>query len=150
MKTCFRNGRVVLVLRGKYSGSKAIILAKNSNTYKKGVKTFIVAGIRKYPQNISRKMSSKKISKKSRMKIFIKKINMNHVLPTRFFIDLSKTSKDLVNEKIDDYKDFIEKNTENKGKILKEKINFSFFLKNIFLDQFFSGKQKWFFKKLRF
>jgi len=84
------------------------------------------------------------------MKIFIKKINMNHVLPTRFFIDLSKTSKDLVNEKIDDYKDFIEKNTENKGKILKEKINFSFFLKNIFLDQFFSGKQKWFFKKLRF
>mmetsp|Transcript_2465 Transcript_2465/g.5892 ORF Transcript_2465/g.5892 Transcript_2465/m.5892 type:complete len:151 (-) Transcript_2465:3087-3539(-) len=150
MKTCFKSGRVVLILRGRFAGSKAIILTKNSNFNPKLVQTFLVAGIQKYPQNISRKMSLKKISKKSRMKIFIKKINMNHVFPTRFFIDLNKINNELINEKIEDYKDLIEKKVENKETLTKEKQNFSSFLKNLFLDQFFSGKQKWFFKKLKF
>mmetsp|Transcript_37416 Transcript_37416/g.95613 ORF Transcript_37416/g.95613 Transcript_37416/m.95613 type:complete len:151 (-) Transcript_37416:760-1212(-) len=150
MKTCFKNGRVVLILRGRFAGSKAIILTKSSNFDKNAVQTFILAGLQKYPQMITRKMSLKKVSKKSRMKIFIKKVNINHVFPTRFFIDLNKTTDKLVNEKIEDYKDFIEKKIENKELLSKEKKIFSSFLKNIFLDQFFSGKQKWFFEKLKF
>ncbi|ABW98232.1 rpl27 (nucleomorph) [Hemiselmis andersenii] len=150
MKTCFKNGRVVLILRGRFAGSKAIILTKSSDFDQNSVQTFILAGIQKYPQLVTRKMSLKKISKKSRMKIFIKKINMNHVFPTRFFIDLNKTTDKLVNEKIEDFRDFIGKKIENKEIFSKEKQVFSSFLKNIFLDQFFSGKQKWFFKKLRF
>ena len=146
----FRSGRVVLVLRGRFAGSKAIILTKSSDPDYGKAKNFLIAGIKKVPAVITRKMSLKKIHKKSRLKIFIKKLNINHLFPTRFFIDLNKTADKIVDAKINDYKDFTEKKIEDKNLIREEKKIFSSFLKNIFLDFFFSGKQNWFFEKLRF
>ena len=146
----YKNGRVVLVLKGRFSGSKAIILSRNRKLHQNGVKSFLIAGIQKYPQNTSRKLKENKMEKKCRLKIFLKEINTNHVLPTRFFIDLSKIAKDVVEEKIEDYIEFVNNNRNNRKKIRKEKIVFTSFMRNVFLDQFFSGKQKWFFKKLKF
>jgi len=50
MKTCYRNGRVVLVLKGRYSGSKAIILGENSPNKGKSYNSYLVGGIKKYPK----------------------------------------------------------------------------------------------------
>ena len=125
-------------------------MGENPNSNGKPFNTYLVGGIKKYPKKNTRNSKSNKEKEKSRMKIFVKKININHIMPTRFFIDINKNSKKIVDEKIKDFQDISQKNEENTSKIGKEKKIFESFLKNIFLDQFFSGKQKWFFKKLYF
>jgi len=47
----------------------------------------------------SRYSKDNKNERKIRMKIFVKKININHIMPTRFYIDLNKNSKKIVDEK---------------------------------------------------
>jgi large subunit ribosomal protein L27e len=139
-----------LVLKGRYSGSKAIILGENSPNKGKSYNSYLVGGIKKCPKKNSRYSKDNKNERKIRMKIFVKKININHIMPTRFYIDLNKNSKKIVDEKIKDFQDITQKEYENVPKIGKEKKIFGSFVKNIFLDQFFSGKHKWFFKKLNF
>jgi large subunit ribosomal protein L27e len=43
----------------------------------------IVAGIERYPRQVTRRMSAKKIEKRSKIKPFIKVVNYNHLMPTR-------------------------------------------------------------------
>ena len=44
----------------------------------------LVAGIERYPLKVTRKHDQKKIAKRTRIKPFIKVINYNHLLPTRY------------------------------------------------------------------
>ena len=45
----------------------------------------LVAGIDRYPRKVVRAMSKAKIEKRSKIKPFVKVINFNHIMPTRFF-----------------------------------------------------------------
>lgn len=47
----------------------------------------IVAGIDRYPRKITKSMTSKKTIRRARIKPFIKAINYNHVMPTRYEVD---------------------------------------------------------------
>jgi len=86
------------------------------------------------------------LKKKSNIKVFFKTLNKNHILPTRYFVDLgtdqqeliSKVSCNLLKLKSNE-KYFVDTTTE-----LNWQVN------NIFIDKYFSGKNKWFFKKLKF
>ena len=49
---------------------------------------FVVVGIDRYPRKVTRKMGAKKIEKRSKIKPFIKCINYNHLLPTRYQVDI--------------------------------------------------------------
>ena len=49
----------------------------------------LVAGIDRYPRKVTKKMSKKKIQKRSKVKPFLKVINYNHVMPTRYSVDIS-------------------------------------------------------------
>jgi hypothetical protein len=71
-------------------------------------------------------------------------------MPTRYFVDIHKDSEKFISEKIRNYFDLLEDLTLEKKKIQKEKRDLCIFLKNILTDQFLSGKNDWFFKKLRF
>jgi len=87
------------------------------------------------------------VSKKtSNIKVFFKKLNKIHILPTRYFVDLSIVQQELISNvslKLFELK-FNEKLSTIHSEELKWQIN------NIFVDKYFSGKNKWFFKKLKF
>ncbi|XP_049347876.1 60S ribosomal protein L27-like [Solanum verrucosum] len=56
---------------------------------------YLVAGVSKYPKKVIRKDSAKKQANISRMKAFIKLVNYNHIMPTRYTVD--GDLKDVVN-----------------------------------------------------
>ncbi len=47
----------------------------------------IVAGIARNPQRVQRKINKKKFIKKTGVKTFVKAVNQNHVIPTRFVVN---------------------------------------------------------------
>lgn len=79
---------------GRYAGKKAIV-AKNYEDGSK-VKMYInqklkfphllVVGIARNPRNVKRRINKKKFIKKTGVKPFLKNVNQNHVMPTRFMI----------------------------------------------------------------
>lgn len=104
----------------------------------------IVLGIKKLPKKIIR--NGNNFKKKSNIKIFFKALNKNHILPTRYFVDLNaeqqnlivNTSSNIFTLKSD------EKTLNENSKEAKWQIS------NVLIDKYFSGKYKWFFKKLNF
>ena len=80
-------GRVVILLAGRRAGKKAVIV-KQFDDGKKG-KAFshaLVAGVERAPLKVAKRMSKKKIARRSTLKPFIKVVNYNHILPTRFSV----------------------------------------------------------------
>uniref|UniRef100_A0A7S1D7Z7 KOW domain-containing protein n=1 Tax=Cyclophora tenuis TaxID=216820 RepID=A0A7S1D7Z7_CYCTE len=94
-----KNGRVVIVLRGRFAGHKAVIVrlyegGRESRKFTHAV----VAGVSKAPRKITRAMEKEdakseakrgKITKRSTVKPFVKLINVNHVMPTRYSLDIA-------------------------------------------------------------
>merc|ERR1712083_620089 len=122
-----KSGKVVLVLGGKYAGRKAIIVKNcDDGTQDRPYGHALVAGIDKYPR---------KVAKRSKIKTFIKVVNYNHLMPTRYSVDVA-LNKSIVNKDVlKDGSKRARARTEIKQK-LEERYNI--------------GKNKWFFQKLRF
>lgn len=83
-----KSGKVVIVLAGRYAGKKAVVVKSNDDG--SGDKKFahaVVAGIDRYPRKIVRAMSKKKVEKRTKVKPFVKAINFNHLMPTRYSVD---------------------------------------------------------------
>ena len=78
-------GRVCLLLAGRRAGKKAVIV-KQFDDGKKGrpFSHALVAGVERAPLRVAKKMSKKKIKRRSTLKPFAKIVNYNHLLPTRF------------------------------------------------------------------
>jgi large subunit ribosomal protein L27e len=76
-------------------------------------------------------MPRRKIAKRSRVKPFLKTINLNHLMPTRYNIDLDLS--------------FITDSKKAKNNKIAKKN-----LKKLLENKYQSGKNKWFFSKLRF
>lgn len=136
MGKILKAGRVVLVLGGRFAGRKAVVI----KAYDEGAAGHpygcaLVAGINKYPLPVSKKMNKKKIQKRSHVKPFLKVVNYSHLLPTRLSLDVEfdKTSvnKDALKEP---------KSKKSATKVIKKE----------FETRYKSGKNKWFFTKLRF
>ena len=78
-------GRVVILLAGRRAGKKAVIV-KQFDEGKKG-RTFshaLVAGVERPPLRVAKRMSKAKQQRRSKLKPFVKIVNYNHILPTRF------------------------------------------------------------------
>ncbi|XP_022880952.1 60S ribosomal protein L27-2-like [Olea europaea var. sylvestris] len=94
----------------------------------------LVAGIAKYPSKVIRKDSAKKQAKKSRVKAFVKVVNYNHIMPTRYTLDV-------------DLKDIFAAESffsrDKKVTACKE-------IKARLEERFKTDKNRWFFSKLRF
>ena len=134
-------GKVVLLLNGRMAGKKAVIVKTfDDGTADRPYGHCIVAGIQKYPLKISKSMSEKKIAKRSKIKPFIKSTNYNHIMPTRYALDVelkSVVTADVVSGSNPTARQNARKEVK---KMLEEKYDTS--LK--------TGKNKWFFQKLRF
>merc|ERR1712136_203880 len=100
-------GKVVIVLAGRYAGRKAIIVKQQDDgTQDRGYGHALVAGIDRYPRKVTKTMGKKKMTKRSKIKPFVK---------------------------------------DPAG---KRKCKAA--LKASFEERYKSGKNKWFFQKLRF
>lgn len=138
-----------MILNGRFSGQKAIILKNSDGKFSNEGRHIFLLGIKRYPQKITRKTLKHKINKRLRVKTFVKRMNKNHVFPTRYILDLDKKSKEVIEEKTEEI--FREKNGKDKDISKDSRIKKLFFaLDNILMDKFFAGKNKWFFNRLRF
>merc|ERR1712131_144165 len=66
-------GKVCIVLAGKYAGKKAIIVKpQDDGTQDRAYGHALVAGIERYPRKVTKSMGKKKLTKRSRVKPFVK------------------------------------------------------------------------------
>ncbi|XP_065896723.1 large ribosomal subunit protein eL27-like [Dysidea avara] len=129
-------GRVVLVLAGRYAGKKAVIVknyddGSNDRPYGHA----LVAGVARYPLKVTKGMGKKRMKRRSRIKTFFKVTNYNHMMPTRYSVDVP-IDKNVVNK--DSFKD-----ASHRRKARGE-------VKQKFEERYQTGKNRWFFQKLRF
>ncbi|KAF9989768.1 hypothetical protein BGZ75_004945 [Mortierella antarctica] len=148
MPKFLKSGKVVVLLNGRYAGKKAVLIKNNnpttlfqqfffppSGTKERGYGHAIVAGIERYPLKITKNMGKKRVAKRSKVKPFIKVVNYNHIMPTRYGLEL-ESLKSVVT--LDSFKEPSQREESKKA------------VKKLFEERYNSGKNKWFFTKLRF
>ncbi len=95
----------------------------------------IVAGVEKAPSKVTKNMGVKKATRKSRVKAFVKLVNYNHLMPTRYTFDIEAIKGAVTPEVISE-----PSQREEAKKIVKK----------AFEERHRAGKNKWFFSKLSF
>lgn len=75
------------MLAGRYAGRKAIVVQTfDEGTREREFGHCLVAGIDRNPQRVTKAMSKEKILKRSKIKPFVKYVNYNHIMPTRYTV----------------------------------------------------------------
>lgn len=70
------------------AGKKAVVLsAYEQGTRQRGFAHALVVGIEKAPMKVTKKMTEKKIEKRTNCKVFMKHINYSHMMPTRYALN---------------------------------------------------------------
>lgn len=144
--TISESGKVVIVLSGRHAGKKAVVVKTfDDGNSDKRFAHVLIAGLARGPRKVTRGMSKTKVEKRSKqMKPFVKYVNVRHVFPTRYQVDL-----DL--KKAVDEADLVD--AERKVEVKKS-------LKTIFEDRYLNQKDvtsekkalgsNYFYQKLRF
>ncbi|CAN0086856.1 unnamed protein product, partial [Heterosigma akashiwo] len=84
-----KSGKVVVVLAGRYAGRKAVVVKTyDDGSIDRKFSHAMVVGIDRYPKKVTKGMTKTKITKRSKMKPFLKCINLNHLMPTRYSVDM--------------------------------------------------------------
>merc|ERR1712146_816561 len=81
-------------------GGKKAVLVK---TFDEGTKSrpfphALVAGVAKAPMKVTKAMSKKKVHKRQKCKAFVKYVNYNHIMPTRYLVPTEFDAKSLVTD----------------------------------------------------
>ena len=125
-----------VVVRGRYAGKKVVIVKPHDE----GSKSHpfghaLVAGIERYPLKVTKKHGAKKVAKRTKIKPFIKVLNYNHLLPTRYTLDVEAFKSVVSTETFEQ-----PSQREEDKKVVKK----------AFEERHQAGKNQWFFSKLRF
>ncbi len=92
-------GRIVILLAGRHAGKKAIIVRQHDDGKKdRKFSHALVAGIERYPLRVTANMSQKKVERRSKVKAFVKTVNYNHIMPTRYMVANDIDLKTIVSE----------------------------------------------------
>ncbi|KAG1621505.1 hypothetical protein G6F46_001569 [Rhizopus delemar] len=84
-------GKVVVILQGRYAGKKAVVVRNHDEGTKDRPYGYaVVAGIERTPLKVTKSMGKKKVAKRSKVKPFVKIINYNHMMPTRYALELEQ------------------------------------------------------------
>merc|ERR1719510_2833317 len=83
--------KVVVVLQGRHAGKAGVIVKSFDTPSKSGnarrlYPHALVLGIARYPRRVTAKMGQKKVDKRTKIKLFAKYMNYNHLMPTRYSI----------------------------------------------------------------
>ncbi|KAI0672177.1 60S ribosomal protein L27 [Trametes maxima] len=132
----YKPGKVAIVLQGRQAGKKVVIIKQlDEGTKERPYPHAIVAGIERYPLKVTKRMGSKKIAKRSKVKPFIKTVNYSHLFPTRYALELEGLKGVVAPET---FKEVSQREDSKKQ------------IKKLLEDRYTSGKNKWFFQPLRF
>lgn len=93
----------------------------------------LVAGIERYPSKITRRMSKTRQEKRSKIKPFIKAVNYNHIMPTRYTLELEGLKNTISGET---FKEVSQREEAKKN------------VKKVLEERYTSGKNRWFFTPL--
>ncbi|KAL5621876.1 hypothetical protein BROUX41_005821 [Berkeleyomyces rouxiae] len=127
-------GRVAIITRGRYAGKKVVIVQPIDNGKKPHqFGHAIVAGIERSPSKITRRMSKTRQEKRNKIKPFIKVVNYNHLMPTRYTLELEGLKGAVSAET------FAEVSQREDAKKT---------VKKVFEERYTSGKNRWFFQSL--
>ena len=133
-------GRFVILLNGRHSGKKALVLVSYPEpTQERAYPHCVVLGIEQPPKKVTKDMSQEQLVKRTQVKCFVKIVNSNHVLLTRHVLkDDDFWAKVKPEEVVKSLGDAAEKKAtlENAAKVLRQK--------------YLNNKHSWFFKKLEF
>ena len=89
------------MLAGRHAGKKAVIVRHFDEGKKDKKAKFaqaLVAGIERYPLKVTKRMTSKRIEKRTKLKAFVKTVNYNHILPTRYLLANEFDFKSIVSD----------------------------------------------------
>ncbi|KAL6946555.1 60S ribosomal protein L27A [Hanseniaspora vineae] len=136
MAKFLKTGKVAVIVRGRYAGKKVVIVKPHDD----GTKSHqfghaLVAGIERYPLKITKRMGAKKVAKRTKIKPFVKVINYNHLLPTRYTMDVESFKASVSTETFE--------NPAQREEAKKA-------IKKAFEERHQAGKNQWFFTKLNF
>ncbi|PWN18122.1 hypothetical protein BCV69DRAFT_285418 [Microstroma glucosiphilum] len=132
----YKPGRVAVVLGGRQAGKKVIVIKQyDEGTKERPYGHVVVAGIERYPLKVTKSMGAKKLAKRSKVKPFIKVINYNHLMPTRYALELEGLKGTV---STDTFKEPSQR--EEAKKVVKK----------LFEERYLSGKNRYLFTPLRF
>ena len=134
-------GRFVILTQGRHAGKKAVIL----NAYEAGQNNLkyahaLILGIERCPKKLTKGMPQEVLVKRTQVKVFVKTVNVNHLLLTRHLIksddDFWKQVKvETVVQSLAD----LEKKHQNNEK-----------LSEVLRQKYLNNKLTWLFKPLHF
>jgi len=112
-------GRCVILLQGRFAGKKGLVIKTNDDgTKDRKFPHALVIGIERHPRRVTRRMGVKRIQKRTTIKPFVKYVNLNHIMPTRYVVGTAELDvKDIVK---DDKLSAADKKTELKKELKKE------------------------------
>lgn len=90
----------MILLSGRYAGRKAIILRTEATSTTRKYPHCLVAGVDRYPRKVHKNMSKKRIASRIKVKPFVKYVNVNHLIPTRYNIQ-TELGVDQITQKLD-------------------------------------------------
>ncbi|GMM49317.1 ribosomal 60S subunit protein L27B [Starmerella bacillaris] len=136
MAKFLKPNKVAIITRGRQAGKKVVII----KAFDEGTKSHpfghaLVVGIERAPRRVTRAHTEKQIARRTKIKPFIKRVNYSHFMPTRYNFDHDGLKSIVSLETLDE---------PSKRKDAKKAIS------KIFDDQYLSGNNQWFFKKLAF
>ena len=135
MPKFLKSGKVVVLLSGRFAGKKAVIVKNfDDGTTSRPYGHALVMGLQKEPRKVIKRSSKKTQARRSTLKTFIKTINYNHIMPTRYTLDI-------------DFKGLIAPEVAESG---TKKTEARKECKKVLEEKFKTGKNRWFFTKLRF
>lgn len=127
--------KVVVMLNGRYAGHKAVVVKNfDDGSKERSYGYALVAGVDRYPLKVTKGMGKKRVAKRSHVKPFLKLVNYSHFMPTRYSLDVDL--KGVV--ELDKLKDPSQR-TVARNEVKKR-----------FEERYKTGKNRWFFQKLRF
>merc|ERR1711976_358750 len=128
MTKFLKPSKVVIMLTGRYAGKKAVIVKNfDDGTNARPYGHALVCGLSKEPRKVIKKSSLKKQAKRSSVKTFVKMVNYNHIMPTRYTLDV-----DLKSVVTTDVADNSTKRTEARKEA-----------KKLMEEKFKTGKNRW-------
>lgn len=78
-------GKVVILTKGKFAGRKAVVVKTVEDASKaRPFSHAIVVGINRSPRPTTKAMTRRQVLSRTRVQPFIKVVNYNHIMPTRY------------------------------------------------------------------
>merc|ERR1712054_569063 len=150
-------GRLVILLSGRYAGRKAVIVkVHDDQNAGRQFPHALVAGIDRYPRRVHKGISQKKFDRKIKVKPFVKYVNLNHMMATRYTIG-QELELEGFNKKVEEVVKGGQKNVLEKAdqrtvfrKELKKLFETRYGSLHLNANDEKSEKMKFFFTKLRF